>query len=77
MSICTGVRVEDMGHKMGCNGVDNGERTKSSKAYYWRVFALNVLVCITECNGVNHQGHTMTEQGLFSEKAHIQRDVTA
>ena len=24
-SICPGVRVEDMGHKMGCNGVDNGK----------------------------------------------------
>ena len=21
----TGVRIEDMGHKMGCNGVDNGK----------------------------------------------------
>lgn len=25
MSICAGVRIEDMGHKMGCNGVDNGK----------------------------------------------------
>lgn len=25
MSICSGVRIEDMGHKMGCNGVDNGK----------------------------------------------------
>ncbi|GFR45198.1 hypothetical protein Agub_g6590 [Astrephomene gubernaculifera] len=25
MSVCPGVRVEDMGHKMGCNGVDNGK----------------------------------------------------
>lgn len=25
MKICEGVRVEDMGHKMGCNGVDNGK----------------------------------------------------
>ncbi|KXZ48318.1 hypothetical protein GPECTOR_29g92 [Gonium pectorale] len=25
MSVCGGVRVEDMGHKMGCNGVDNGK----------------------------------------------------
>ena len=25
MSICPGVRVEDMGHKIGCNGVDNGK----------------------------------------------------
>ena len=25
MSTCVGVRVEDMGHKMGCNGVDNGK----------------------------------------------------
>eukprot|EP01097_Dermamoeba_algensis_P004280 TRINITY_DN2823_c0_g1_i1.p1 TRINITY_DN2823_c0_g1~~TRINITY_DN2823_c0_g1_i1.p1 ORF type:complete len:509 (-),score=163.97 TRINITY_DN2823_c0_g1_i1:163-1689(-) len=25
MSICKGVRVEDMGYKMGCNGVDNGK----------------------------------------------------
>ncbi len=25
MSICPGVRIEDMGHKMGCNGVDNGK----------------------------------------------------
>lgn len=24
MNICDNVRVEDMGHKMGCNGVDNG-----------------------------------------------------
>ena len=24
-SICQGVRIEDMGHKMGCNGVDNGK----------------------------------------------------
>jgi len=24
-SICKGVRVEDMGHKIGCNGVDNGK----------------------------------------------------
>eukprot|EP00005_Dracoamoeba_jomungandri_P005686 CAMPEP_0174251116 /NCGR_PEP_ID=MMETSP0439-20130205/1050_1 /TAXON_ID=0 /ORGANISM="Stereomyxa ramosa, Strain Chinc5" /LENGTH=604 /DNA_ID=CAMNT_0015331355 /DNA_START=154 /DNA_END=1964 /DNA_ORIENTATION=+ len=25
MSIVPGVRIEDMGHKMGCNGVDNGK----------------------------------------------------
>ena len=25
MSITKGVRIEDMGHKMGCNGVDNGK----------------------------------------------------
>jgi len=25
LSVCEGVRVEDMGHKMGCNGVDNGK----------------------------------------------------
>lgn len=25
MSIVPNVRVEDMGHKMGCNGVDNGK----------------------------------------------------
>ncbi|MEW5298053.1 MAG: hypothetical protein WDW36_001215 [Sanguina aurantia] len=25
MSIVKGVRIEDMGHKMGCNGVDNGK----------------------------------------------------
>ena len=25
MSIVLGVRIEDMGHKMGCNGVDNGK----------------------------------------------------
>ena len=25
MKICDGIRVEDMGHKMGCNGVDNGK----------------------------------------------------
>lgn len=25
LSICPGVRIEDMGHKMGCNGVDNGK----------------------------------------------------
>ncbi|GAX82883.1 hypothetical protein CEUSTIGMA_g10309.t1 [Chlamydomonas eustigma] len=25
MSMCSGVRIEDMGHKMGCNGVDNGK----------------------------------------------------
>ncbi|GIL89582.1 hypothetical protein Vretifemale_17414 [Volvox reticuliferus] len=25
MTVCPGVRVEDMGHKMGCNGVDNGK----------------------------------------------------
>eukprot|EP01116_Phalansterium_solitarium_P001542 TRINITY_DN11350_c0_g1_i1.p1 TRINITY_DN11350_c0_g1~~TRINITY_DN11350_c0_g1_i1.p1 ORF type:complete len:643 (+),score=249.91 TRINITY_DN11350_c0_g1_i1:115-2043(+) len=24
-SVCRGVRIEDMGHKMGCNGVDNGK----------------------------------------------------
>jgi len=24
-SICKGVRIEDMGHKLGCNGVDNGK----------------------------------------------------
>ena len=24
MKVLDGVRVEDMGHKMGCNGVDNG-----------------------------------------------------
>jgi len=24
-SICNGVRIEDMGHKQGCNGVDNGK----------------------------------------------------
>ncbi|KAL3161451.1 hypothetical protein ABBQ32_010335 [Trebouxia sp. C0010 RCD-2024] len=24
-SICPGVRIEDMGHKIGCNGVDNGK----------------------------------------------------
>ncbi|KAG1666186.1 hypothetical protein FOA52_012033 [Chlamydomonas sp. UWO 241] len=25
ISVCRGVRIEDMGHKMGCNGVDNGK----------------------------------------------------
>ena len=25
MTICDGVRIEDMGYKMGCNGVDNGK----------------------------------------------------
>ena len=25
MSISPGVRIEDMGHKIGCNGVDNGK----------------------------------------------------
>ncbi len=25
MQPCPGVRIEDMGHKMGCNGVDNGK----------------------------------------------------
>lgn len=25
MSVVSDVRVEDMGHKMGCNGVDNGK----------------------------------------------------
>lgn len=25
LTICPGVRIEDMGHKMGCNGVDNGK----------------------------------------------------
>ncbi|KAJ9533582.1 hypothetical protein QJQ45_026642 [Haematococcus lacustris] len=25
MTVCPGVRIEDMGHKMGCNGVDNGK----------------------------------------------------
>lgn len=25
MTVCEGVRIEDMGHKMGCNGVDNGK----------------------------------------------------
>ncbi len=25
MSPCAGVTIEDMGHKMGCNGVDNGK----------------------------------------------------
>lgn len=25
MRPCPGVRIEDMGHKMGCNGVDNGK----------------------------------------------------
>ena len=25
MSICKGVKIEDMGHKIGCNGVDNGK----------------------------------------------------
>ena len=25
MSVCKGVRIEDMGHKQGCNGVDNGK----------------------------------------------------
>lgn len=25
MRPCSGVRIEDMGHKMGCNGVDNGK----------------------------------------------------
>lgn len=25
MTVCPGVRVEDMGHKMGCNAVDNGK----------------------------------------------------
>ena len=25
MAPCPGVRIEDMGHKMGCNGVDNGK----------------------------------------------------
>ena len=25
MAVCPGVRIEDMGHKMGCNGVDNGK----------------------------------------------------
>lgn len=25
LTVCPGVRIEDMGHKMGCNGVDNGK----------------------------------------------------
>ena len=25
LTVCSRVRVEDMGHKMGCNGVDNGK----------------------------------------------------
>jgi acyl-CoA oxidase len=25
MTPCPGVHIEDMGHKMGCNGVDNGK----------------------------------------------------
>ena len=25
MTVARNVRVEDMGHKMGCNGVDNGK----------------------------------------------------
>lgn len=25
MQPCPGVTIEDMGHKMGCNGVDNGK----------------------------------------------------
>lgn len=25
MTVVEGVRIEDMGHKMGCNGVDNGK----------------------------------------------------
>ena len=31
MSVVPGVRVEDMGHKMGCNGVDNGKLWFDSK----------------------------------------------
>jgi len=27
LSVCQGVRVDDMGHKMGCNGVDNAKLT--------------------------------------------------
>lgn len=25
MSVVPGTRIEDMGHKIGCNGVDNGK----------------------------------------------------
>lgn len=32
-SICKNVRIEDMGHKMGCNGVDNGKYLISNRKY--------------------------------------------
>ena len=36
MSGCPGVRIEDMGHKMGCNGVDNGKLWFDG-AHHWHV----------------------------------------
>lgn len=40
MSVVPGVRIEDMGHKMGCNGVDNGKlwfdrESPSQLAFSW------------------------------------------
>lgn len=42
MSVVSDVRVEDMGHKMGCNGVDNGKLwfdgrpfSQSSQDFVW------------------------------------------
>lgn len=33
MQPCPGVRIEDMGHKMGCNGVDNGKLWFNSECW--------------------------------------------
>ena len=46
MSIAAGVRVEDMGHKMGCNGVDNGKLWFNGMycvlVHVWVMYANNV-----------------------------------
>lgn len=52
MRPCPGVRIEDMGHKMGCNGVDNGklwfdsawkELSLSSQFHCTPLLVLNLL----------------------------------
>ena len=63
MSICPDVRVEDMGHKQGCNGVDNG------KLWFYREFCMLHMALgasldgpaaaerLPGCSGAQQQGH--------------------
>lgn len=45
MSVVPGTRIEDMGHKIGCNGVDNG------KLYVVLLLAARPLLWVCDTHG--------------------------
>ena len=56
MSICQDVRVEDMGHKQGCNGVDNG------KLWFSRELCMLQMALSASLAGQLLQGHCQAAQ---------------